>query len=131
MADYTELSIRELQAECTRRELPSGRARQELIERLEADDDGTGEEVVETAPEPVEEPVEVQAPPCVTDYQYWTVEGAFHVAFMYDGALTPESHDGFTEIVQYLAKTQSLRIIGAPELVLNQGNQVQYRAHVR
>lgn len=52
--DYEQMSTRELQEECRRRSLPSGRVKAELVARLtEADDAGTGsaEDDFDDAPE--------------------------------------------------------------------------------
>lgn len=51
--DYESMSIRQLQAECKERGLPSGRAKSELIDRLTADD-ATNAEALATPETPAE-----------------------------------------------------------------------------
>lgn len=117
---YEDMSIRDLQKECADRGLATGRVKAELVARLNADDE------VRNSPSYVAPAV----PPFPYAHETWLMPPTFHVAYRFDGRLTPSRDMAFQEHVLLLALAEGLTPIGPAGTTLFQGGTIRYAVTV-
>jgi hypothetical protein len=116
--NFEDLSIRELQAECKNRDLPTGRYRKDLVERLT--------EFEEETRVPQVKPVFVAQPSNAYDPQCWKENNIFKVSFRFDGRISATLHGEFVEQVNLHALASGYTPIGQVGRLLAQGSRVLY-----